>query len=108
MASFDYVSGKRGPGPHRLNDDREKALASLNALDQIDANVVLFGHGEPWTQGLTRALDRLASAPRFVVGVRSVRERPAVANLSPRRPIGRWAPLTHAKRCLARNSECPE
>ncbi len=57
MASLDYVSGRRGIGLHRLNDDRETALASLVRLDPIDANVVLFGHGEPWTDGLPRALE---------------------------------------------------
>jgi len=56
MASFDYVSGRRGVGLHRLNDDREMALASLHRLDQLDAEVVLFGHGEPWAGGLRRAL----------------------------------------------------
>jgi glyoxylase-like metal-dependent hydrolase (beta-lactamase superfamily II) len=57
MASFDYVSGTRGVGLHRLNDDRETALASLARLDPIDAEVVLFGHGDPWTGGLPRALE---------------------------------------------------
>jgi glyoxylase-like metal-dependent hydrolase (beta-lactamase superfamily II) len=57
MASYDYVSGRRGVGLHRLNDDRETALASLAHLDRIDAKVVLFGHGEPWTDGLQRALE---------------------------------------------------
>jgi glyoxylase-like metal-dependent hydrolase (beta-lactamase superfamily II) len=57
LASFDYVSGTRGIGLHRLNDDRETALASLARLDPIDANVVLFGHGAPWTDGLPRAFE---------------------------------------------------
>jgi glyoxylase-like metal-dependent hydrolase (beta-lactamase superfamily II) len=57
LASFDYVSGSRRIGLHRLNDDREMALASLARLDPIDADVVLFGHGDPWTGGLRRALE---------------------------------------------------
>jgi glyoxylase-like metal-dependent hydrolase (beta-lactamase superfamily II) len=57
MASFDYVAGTRGVGQHRFNDDRELALASLARLDPIDAKVVLFGHGDPWTGGLPRALE---------------------------------------------------
>jgi len=56
LASFDYVSGRRGLGLHRLNDDREIALASLSRLDPIAAGVVLFAHGDPWTGGLNRAL----------------------------------------------------
>lgn len=57
LASLDYISGRPGIGLHRLNDDREIALASLARLDPIDANVVLPGHGEPWTGGLQRALE---------------------------------------------------
>lgn len=57
MASFDYVTGTRGIGLHRLNDDREIARASLARLDPINAEVVLFGHGDPWTGGLRRALE---------------------------------------------------
>jgi len=57
MASFDYVTGTRGIGLHRLNDDRAIALASLARLDPIDAEIVLFGHGDPWTGGLRQALE---------------------------------------------------
>jgi glyoxylase-like metal-dependent hydrolase (beta-lactamase superfamily II) len=56
LASFDYVNGRRGLGLHPLNDDREVALASLGRLDGIDAEVVLFAHGDPWTGRLDRAL----------------------------------------------------
>jgi glyoxylase-like metal-dependent hydrolase (beta-lactamase superfamily II) len=44
-------------GLHRLNDDREVALASLDRLDTVDAEVVPPGHGEPWTGGASRALE---------------------------------------------------
>jgi glyoxylase-like metal-dependent hydrolase (beta-lactamase superfamily II) len=57
LATFDYVTGKRGPGLHRLNDDREIALASLDRFDAVDAELVLPAHGEPWTGGLSRALE---------------------------------------------------
>lgn len=57
MANFDYATGTRGLGQHRFNDDREMALASLAHLDAIDAEVVLFGHGDPWTGGLRQALE---------------------------------------------------
>jgi hypothetical protein len=33
------------------------ALTSLGKLDAIDVEVVLFGHGDPWTEGLQRALE---------------------------------------------------
>jgi glyoxylase-like metal-dependent hydrolase (beta-lactamase superfamily II) len=57
MASFDYVTGTRRLGLHPLNDDHKMAFASLERLDQIEAEVVLFAHGEPWTSGLRRALE---------------------------------------------------
>ncbi len=57
LANFDYATGKRGLGPHRFNDDREMALTSLGRLDGVDAEVVLFGHGDPWTGGLRHALE---------------------------------------------------
>jgi glyoxylase-like metal-dependent hydrolase (beta-lactamase superfamily II) len=56
LASFDYVIGKPGLGLHRLNDDREVALASLSRLDGVGADIVLFAHGDPWTGGLAQAL----------------------------------------------------
>jgi glyoxylase-like metal-dependent hydrolase (beta-lactamase superfamily II) len=56
LANFDYVSGKQRLGLHRLNDDREVALRSLSRLDGVGADIVLFAHGEPWTDGLVRAL----------------------------------------------------
>jgi glyoxylase-like metal-dependent hydrolase (beta-lactamase superfamily II) len=57
MTSFDYVTGTRRLGLHPWNDDHEIAFASLERLDQIEAEVVLFAHGEPWTSGLGRALE---------------------------------------------------
>jgi glyoxylase-like metal-dependent hydrolase (beta-lactamase superfamily II) len=57
MVNFDYASGETGLRPHRFNEDRAQALASLTQLDGVDAEVVLFGHGDPWTQGSSRALE---------------------------------------------------
>jgi glyoxylase-like metal-dependent hydrolase (beta-lactamase superfamily II) len=39
-----------------INDDRRTALESRQRLDELDADTVLFGHGEPWTDGLRNAL----------------------------------------------------
>jgi glyoxylase-like metal-dependent hydrolase (beta-lactamase superfamily II) len=57
MATFDYVTGTRRMGLHPLNDDREIALASLTRLDRIEADTVLVAHGDPWTDGLRRAVE---------------------------------------------------
>ena len=35
-----------------------QAQASLDALERIDAGVLLFGHGEPWTDGPAAAVAR--------------------------------------------------
>jgi glyoxylase-like metal-dependent hydrolase (beta-lactamase superfamily II) len=57
MVNFDYASGQRGPKLHRFNEDRDKAIASLERLDGLEAEVVLFGHGDPWRSGLASALE---------------------------------------------------
>ena len=57
LATFDYVTGRHGLGLHRLNDDREIALASLDRVVAVDAEVLLPAHGEPWTGGTARALE---------------------------------------------------
>lgn len=56
LATFDYVTGKRQLGQHRLNDDRQMALASLDRLEHIDADLLLVAHGDPWRGGLQPAL----------------------------------------------------
>jgi glyoxylase-like metal-dependent hydrolase (beta-lactamase superfamily II) len=61
LATFDYVSGRRSVGSHPLNDDRELALAALDRLDDIDADTVRCGHGDPFTGGLRQALERARS-----------------------------------------------
>jgi len=57
LANLDYATGRRSIGLHRFNDDREVALDSLRRLDGIDAETVVFGHGEPWSGGLPEALE---------------------------------------------------
>jgi len=38
--------------------DSAEALRSLDAIAAVDADVVLTGHGEPWTQGTNLAVER--------------------------------------------------
>jgi glyoxylase-like metal-dependent hydrolase (beta-lactamase superfamily II) len=57
MVNFDYATGQHGLAQHRFNEDRERALASLDQLEPLDSETVLFGHGDPWTKGSRRALD---------------------------------------------------
>jgi hypothetical protein len=59
----DPLTGRVGPQimPSGLNSDTPQALRSLAALDGIPADVLLPGHGEPWTEGAAEAV-RLARA----------------------------------------------
>jgi hypothetical protein len=44
--------------PTAFAADALQAVASLAALERIDAGVTLFGHGEPWTEGPAAAVAR--------------------------------------------------
>jgi glyoxylase-like metal-dependent hydrolase (beta-lactamase superfamily II) len=57
MVNFDYASGESGLRQHRFNEDRAQALASLTRLEELDAEIVLFGHGDPWSEGARRAVE---------------------------------------------------
>jgi glyoxylase-like metal-dependent hydrolase (beta-lactamase superfamily II) len=55
------LTGRTGPqiAPDGLNRDSERALRSLDVLAPLPADLVLAGHGEPWTDGIAEAV-RLA------------------------------------------------
>jgi glyoxylase-like metal-dependent hydrolase (beta-lactamase superfamily II) len=58
---WNPITGSREPqlGPSAFNESNEQALASLAAIDELDADIVLPGHGEPWRG---RPADAVASA----------------------------------------------
>ncbi len=58
LYGFGVLTGKQGPqiGPRAFNASSRQALDSLSKLEGINADVVLFGHGEPWTQGVDAAV----------------------------------------------------
>jgi glyoxylase-like metal-dependent hydrolase (beta-lactamase superfamily II) len=64
LATRNPLTGRVGPQimPSGLNRDTPQALRSLDVLDGIPADVLLPGHGEPWTEGAAEAarLARLA------------------------------------------------
>jgi glyoxylase-like metal-dependent hydrolase (beta-lactamase superfamily II) len=64
LATRNPLTGRVGPQimPSGLNRDTQQALRSLDVLDGIRADVLLPGHGEPWTEGAAEAarLARLA------------------------------------------------
>ena len=49
--------GRVGPQimPSGLNRDTPQALRSLDVLEGVPADVLLPGHGEPWTEGAAEA-----------------------------------------------------
>lgn len=61
MVNFDYATGETGLKLHRFNEDRQLAIASLDRLHGLGAEIVLFGHGDPWTAGVDRAVEMCGS-----------------------------------------------
>jgi glyoxylase-like metal-dependent hydrolase (beta-lactamase superfamily II) len=61
LAMRNPLTGRTGPqiAPDGLNRDSEQALRSLDTLAPLPADLVLTGHGEPWTDGIAEAV-RLA------------------------------------------------
>jgi glyoxylase-like metal-dependent hydrolase (beta-lactamase superfamily II) len=64
LIDHPLVTKGRGPRimPRYTNIDSEQALASLDALEAVEADLVLFGHGQPWRHGVRAAV---ASARRI-------------------------------------------
>jgi len=61
LATRNPLTGRTGPqiGPDGLNADSDRALRSLDILAPLPVDLVLTGHGEPWTGGIAEAV-RLA------------------------------------------------
>ena len=57
LATRNPLTGRVGPQimPSGLNRDTPQALRSLDVLDGVPADVLLPGHGEPWTEGAAEA-----------------------------------------------------
>jgi glyoxylase-like metal-dependent hydrolase (beta-lactamase superfamily II) len=64
LCTHNAYTGRAGPQimPSGLNADTPQALASLANLDGIKADVLLPGHGEPWTDGVGEAIRRARAA----------------------------------------------
>jgi len=59
MNSRNPLTGRIGPQimPSALNISSARALESLSNLENLDAGVVLFGHGDPWHEGVPAAVE---------------------------------------------------
>ena len=55
LATLNVMTGAAGPQLAPFGSDIPGALASLERLDGLDARLVLPGHGQPWTNGVSEA-----------------------------------------------------
>ncbi len=64
LCTWDIVSGKRGPSlmPRSMNVSTAQARDSLARVEEVDAQLVLAGHGEPWTGGAAAAAAKARAA----------------------------------------------
>src|SRR5215472_14103377 len=64
LVTHNPLTGRLGPQimPSGLNSDSAQALRSLDNLTGITADVLLAGHGEPWTDGVDAAVSRARAA----------------------------------------------
>jgi glyoxylase-like metal-dependent hydrolase (beta-lactamase superfamily II) len=64
LVTLDPYTGRRGPRvvSGAATADADQALASLTRLAETNAQTVLPGHGEPWTDGVGSAVERAREA----------------------------------------------
>jgi glyoxylase-like metal-dependent hydrolase (beta-lactamase superfamily II) len=64
ICTLNPVTGKRGPQlmPRSFNLSSATCLDSLAKLQDLEADVVLPGHGEPWRDGVAAAVERARAA----------------------------------------------
>jgi glyoxylase-like metal-dependent hydrolase (beta-lactamase superfamily II) len=57
MCTTNGVTGRVGPQlmPHAFNESNADAMKSLDAIETVEADVLLPGHGEPWRDGVSSA-----------------------------------------------------
>ena len=60
LCTRNPLTGARRPQlmPSAFNLSNGTILDSLSKVESLDAGVLLFGHGEPWTQGAGDAVRR--------------------------------------------------
>jgi len=56
FATYAVTTGARGPQVAPFTADAAEAVASLPRLEAVSAELVLPGHGDPWTGGIQEAI----------------------------------------------------
>jgi glyoxylase-like metal-dependent hydrolase (beta-lactamase superfamily II) len=64
LATRNVLSGSTGPQLAPFGADLRQAYDSLDRLDGIDVDLVLPGHGQPWSGGLASALAKVRERGR--------------------------------------------
>jgi glyoxylase-like metal-dependent hydrolase (beta-lactamase superfamily II) len=62
LTTRNVLTGEEGPAPAPFTADPALALSSLDRIAQLDAVLVLPGHGAPWRDGSAEAVRRVRSA----------------------------------------------
>jgi glyoxylase-like metal-dependent hydrolase (beta-lactamase superfamily II) len=64
LVTRNPLTGRIGPQimPAGLNSDTAQALASLSALENLTAEIILPGHGEPWHGPISQAVQLARAA----------------------------------------------
>lgn len=64
LVTRNPLTGRVGPQimPAALNRDSRQAMASLDGLESLEADLLLPGHGEPWGEGVAEAVRRARTA----------------------------------------------
>jgi glyoxylase-like metal-dependent hydrolase (beta-lactamase superfamily II) len=66
MCTWNPMTGKRGPQlmPRSFNVSTAQCLRSLDAIEGVNADVLLHGHGDPWRGGVSAAVEHARAAAR--------------------------------------------
>jgi len=58
LSGRNTLTGRVGPqvAPAATNTSTEQAFASLDRLEGLEADTVVFGHGDPWVEGVAAAV----------------------------------------------------
>jgi glyoxylase-like metal-dependent hydrolase (beta-lactamase superfamily II) len=59
LSTYAVTTGVRGPQIAPFTADPSQAVESLSRIEGVPADVVLPGHGEPWTGGVDEAIQRI-------------------------------------------------
>jgi glyoxylase-like metal-dependent hydrolase (beta-lactamase superfamily II) len=64
LCSHNPLTGRTGPQimSGAFNVSSAQALASLDAIAPLEADLLLFGHGEPWREGAAAAVEQARAA----------------------------------------------